>query len=231
MRQEINTFSPWIKKMSEEHHFPSAQSSPKARAYRLSILRKMAGLRLIELSQKYDIGYTTVRQWEKGQSPLSTRGAKLIVEAMRQEGIECTPSWLLLGSGNPPTYINQQTVTPLPGAPIVEQEIALFRNSHLNALILEIHDDAMHPFLSPGDRVGGVCLEKSEFDLMDGQYCIVESEADGCICRWTQKIPNTDLFNFQCLNLSTKLKNPVALKTNKIIKAAPMIRLWKQQKR
>ncbi len=215
--------------MSQKYSFPEMESSPSARAHRLSILRKMAGLGYAAISKKYKIGYSTLRQWEKGQRNLSTNGAKLIVDAMKQEGIECTLPWLLHGSGEAPSYINQKDITVLPNASFLEQEIALFRSGHLNAIVLDIKDDAMYPFLVIGDQVGGICLDRDQFEKMDGKYCIIESKTHGQFCRWAQKIPHTDLFNFQCLNLSSKVKNPITLKADKIIKAAPIIRFWKQE--
>lgn len=216
--------------MPKKYPFSSPQSSLEARAERLAILRNMAGLKLVELSKKYHMGYTTVREWENGTRILSSRGAKIIVEAMKQEGIDCALSWLLHGSGNAPTFINQKSDIFSPNVPMLEQEMALFRSGRLNAITLHIKDDAMYPFLAIGDQVGGICLDRDEFKLLDAQYCIIESKTHGSICRWVQKIAHTDLFNCQCINLSTKLKNPVTLKMDEIIKAAPVIRFWKKER-
>jgi transcriptional regulator with XRE-family HTH domain len=213
--------------MAEKYTLAPSQSSVD-RADRLATLRNMAGLSITDLSKKYNIGYTTLREWEKGIRPLSPKGAKLIVEAMKQEGIDCTLAWLLHGSGEVPTYINKKSNIPFFSTSMLEHEIALFRGSYLNAIILTIQDDAMRPFVSAGDQVGGICTEKIE--LFENEYCIIESKVYGSFCRWVQKIPHDHLFICQAINLPTDSENPIILKPDEVIKAAPVLRVWKKER-
>jgi DNA-binding transcriptional regulator YiaG len=207
-----------------------SDSSAQARAERVSHVRKMAGLSFIQLSKKYKVGYSTIRQWEgQGNRQLSSKGAQILVELLKQEGIQCDTGWLLHGLGNPPFYLNNPNDS-LNNPSLLEQEIAQFKNHYQNTVILKIDDDAMLPFIIPGDYVGGICLNRDHFELMDAQYCIVESKSHGLFCRWAQKVSHCDWFNFLCVNLSTKLKNPVSINSDKIIKVAPVIRVWKQNR-
>lgn len=215
--------------MSKNHPLKPSQSTGETRAERLAIVRDMAGLKLVELAKSCHMGYTTLREYEKGTRLLSPKKAKTIIEVLKHEGVDCTLAWLLHGSGNFPTFVNQTSDNSASNISILEQEIVLFRNGHPNTIVLSIKDDAMYPFLSIGDQVGGICLNPDEFDLMDDQYCIIESKTYGSICRWVQKITHTDLFNCQAINLSTKFKKPITLKMDQIIKAAPVIRFWKKK--
>jgi DNA-binding transcriptional regulator YiaG len=209
---------------------PISDSSSEARAERVAYVRKMAGLSFVQLSKKYKIGYSTIRQWEgQGDRQLSSKGAQILVEIMKQEGIQCDAAWLLHGLGSLPSYLHTPT-DPKESASFLDQEMVQFKNHYRNAIILKIEDDAMLPFITQGDYVGGICLDRDNFELMDGQYCIVDSKAHGLFCRWAQKVPPSDWFNFFCVNLSTKLKNPITINAEKIIKVAPVIRVWKQNR-
>lgn len=215
--------------MTQNIGLSAPDSSPQAKADRVAYLRKMAGLSFAQLSQKYKVGYSTIRQWEgQGGRQLSSKGAQILVEIMKQEGVQCDSGWLLHGLGNLPSYLHTP-IDPGSSTSLLKQEMAQFKNHYRNSFILKIEDDAMLPFLSPSDHVGGVCLNRNRFELMDGQYCIVESKAHGIFCRWAQKV-HPDLFNFLCVNLSTKLKNPITIEADKIIKVAPVTRVWKQDR-
>ena len=85
----------------------SKKVSAKERGKRLRLIRKMSSLTLDELSSKYNLGISTIKYWECAKSQgLSSKGAKKIVTAMQNEGIQCSYMWLMYGVGLPPQFID-----------------------------------------------------------------------------------------------------------------------------
>ena len=83
------------------------RSSAKERGKRLRLVRKMSGLTLNDLSTKYDFGASTIKYWECAKcNGLSAKGAKKIIAAIQNEGVQCSFMWLMYGIGSPPQFID-----------------------------------------------------------------------------------------------------------------------------
>ena len=82
------------------------KASPKERGKRLRVVRKMSGMTLSDLAQKFALGVSTIKYWEcvKNQG-LSSKGAKKIIKAMQTQGIQCSYMWLMYGVGLPPQFL------------------------------------------------------------------------------------------------------------------------------
>src|SRR3990167_671549 len=70
------------------------------RLRRARILAGIATRREFEI--KYQISANTLQGWEQGKNPLSKKGAKRIIEALKTEGVICSLEWLMNGTGVPP---------------------------------------------------------------------------------------------------------------------------------
>ncbi|MCL5260076.1 MAG: hypothetical protein M1561_00110 [Gammaproteobacteria bacterium] len=214
-------------------------SSPKARGKRLRLLRRMSGLTLNQLADKYDIGISTIKYWECAKSEgLSAKGAKKILSAMLQEGINVSFMWLMYGVGLPPHFIdarfcNQELTNSLNNSSSLESEasitdeISLFCNKIPNSITLTIFDDSMEPLFTSGDGVGGKRLYGSDLTKAIGKNCIIETADNQIICRKIAQGNGAENFNLFSINPHT-VANPPFLYDVKIVSAAPIVRIWKR---
>ena len=209
---------------------------------RLRRARILAGLSTRrEFEQKHDISANTLQGWEQGKNPLSIKGARRVAEALKKEGLICTIEWLVHGTGMPPrpfemaqaglreelhrdeslVEFNQREEQ------IIYREIQLFRQQTPNAIVLTIADDAMEPYYSIGDYIGGVQVFENEISHYVNSVCVLELENNLILPRYLQqgKAPNS--FTASCTNPQTTA-SPLNIYNAKIISAAPII--WHRRK-
>ena len=212
--------------------------SPRERGERLRILRKMSGLTIHKLAEKYGVGSSTIKYWECGRDKgLSAKGARKIIESMRQEGVYCTFMWLMHGVGMHPQIIDvRQSAstkqvaamnTTLEEETAISQEIHLFCSKTANAVTLVIYDDGMEPLYTIGDTIGGNRLPMSEVAKAIGKNCIIETEDKQVICRRLARGNTPDAFILCSVNPQTT-SLPPNLYDVKIISVAPISRVWKR---
>jgi HTH-type transcriptional regulator, cell division transcriptional repressor len=215
-----------------------SKSSAKERGKRLRLIRKMSGLTLDELAKKYHFGISTVKYWECAKNQgLSPKGAKKIIIAMQNQGVQCSYMWLMHGIGLPPQFIDlrvaAQTKKPYIDQNSYEeeksigQEISLFCEKIIDAISLNIFDDGMEPVYSVGDSIGGKRLYGNDLIKSIGKNCIIETIDHQILCRRVARGNNNDSFNLYCLNPHT-IANPPHIYDAKILSAAPISRVWKR---
>lgn len=215
------------------------RSSAKERGKRLRLVRKMSGLTLDELSSKYSLGISTIKYWECAKNQgLSSKGAKKIIVAMQNEGVQCSYMWLMHGIGLPPQFIDVRCSKNIKNLGIVEHssyederaiesEINLFCDKIGAAITLTIFDDGMEPFYSVSDGVGGRRLYGEDLAKAVGKDCIVETVDHQLLCRRVAQGNEPTNFNLYCINPNT-LANPPHLYGVKLLSAAPVCRVWKR---
>jgi HTH-type transcriptional regulator, cell division transcriptional repressor len=214
-------------------------STPKSRGQRLRFLRKMSGLTLQKLAQKYDIGMSTIKYWECAVNEgLSAKGAKKIISAMQKEGIQCSFMWLMHGVGTLPHILDVRCAshTPPPiddnDSSLIEEisvanEIEFFCNKIADAVTLAVFDDGMHPHYAHGDNVGGKRLYGENINSALGKHCIVETEDNQIFCRKVAPGSEPGKYNVYCVNPNTSV-NPPNLYDVKLVSVAPISRVWKK---
>lgn len=215
------------------------RSSAKERGKRLRLVRKMTGLTLDELSSKYNFGISTIKYWECAKNQgLSSKGAKKIITAMQDEGVQCSYMWLMHGIGLPPQFldvhynlgakniigIEQSTFEEEKS---IEHEIKLFCEKIYNAIALTIFDDGMEPFYSVSDGVGGKRLYGEELVKAVGKNCIVETVDHQLLCRRVAEGTSPDNFNLYCINPNTIVSPPHIYDVG-LLSAAPISRIWRR---
>jgi transcriptional regulator with XRE-family HTH domain len=215
------------------------QSSPKARGKRLRLVRKMSGLTLNELAKKYQLSISTIKYWECAKNQgLSSKGAKRIITAMQNQGVQCSYMWLMHGIGLPPQFLDVRfsdntkkiphiNETTFEEEKTISQEIALFCEKIVDAITLTVFDDGMEPVYSVGDGVGGKRLYGEELAKVIGKNCIVETDDHQLLCRRVAQGSESDNFNLYCVNPYTAA-NPPHLYEIKLLSAAPISRVWKR---
>lgn len=210
---------------------------------RLRRARILAGISTRrEFEKKYQISANTLQGWEQGKNPLSKKGAKRIIEALKAEGLICSLEWLIHGTGVPPrafemtnnvltssadmeNFFNQVN---LQEEQAIYQELQTFKSNNNNAIIITISDDAMEPQFRAGDYVGGVRLSRSEdIQLYCGQPCIVELADHTIIPRTVHVDVETGGYTLSCTNFQSK-NPPLNIFNAKVLSAAPI--LWHRKK-
>lgn len=209
---------------------------------RLRRARLLAGLNTRrEFELKHRISSNTLQGWEQNKNPLSAKGAKRIVEALKKEGLLCSSEWLIYGNGMPPRpfeMMNAGIAEPMRDNQTLSElnlreeeaiytETQAFKNQQANTIIISISDDAMTPYYSIGDHIGGVQIDNRDMDQFLGQACIVELENNFILPRVIQAGNRPGLYNLSCTNPHTNA-SPLNFYNSKVISAAPIV--WHRRK-
>lgn len=210
---------------------------------RLRRARILAGISTRrEFEKKYLISANTLQGWEQGKNPLSKKGAKRILEALKNEGLICSLEWLMNGVGVPPRPF-EMTRSDAPFATDLDnflnslrlqeeqsiyQELQAFKTNNPNSIIITISDDAMEPQFRSGDYIGGVRLTKPEdIQQYTGQPCIVELADHTITPRYLHADTEAGTYTLSCTNFQSK-HAPLNIFNAKIMSAAPI--LWHRKK-
>lgn len=210
---------------------------------RLRRARILAGISTRrEFEKKYHISANTLQGWEQGKNPLSKKGAKRVIEALKSEGLICAMEWLMDGKGMPPRPFemlnpritsNQASGEPLTDINLDEetaiyQELQIFKSHNPNPIIITISDDSMQPQFHPGDYIGGTRLCTPEaIAPYFGQACIVELSDHTILPRYIHPGTKSNTYTLSCTNHQSRM-GPLNIFDTTIISAAPI--LWHRRK-
>ena len=209
---------------------------------RLRRARILAGISTRrEFEEKHQISANTLQGWEQGKNPLSQKGARRVINALKEEGLICTVEWLINGTGMPPRQYeamnagirkelqqnNSIMEHNLHEEETIYKESQLFRQNNPNAIVLTVADDAMEPYYSVGDYIGGIQLFNQEIRSYTNTICILEMENNFILPRLLQPGQKPNTFTAACTNFKTKA-TPLNIFNVKIISAAPI--LWHRRK-
>jgi transcriptional regulator with XRE-family HTH domain len=157
----------------------------KRTAERIKAARSIAGYSERKaFCLKFGFPHATLEAWERGKNPLTSKGAKRLVEVLRGVGIYCSEEWLREGSGLSPRPL-QELSEDLGGASsesfamlsknlAVAKEISTFITLNKAAVVTLVTDDAMLPFYKTGDYVGGIKYEGDQISKALNKKCIIE---------------------------------------------------------
>jgi transcriptional regulator with XRE-family HTH domain len=210
---------------------------------RLRRARILAGITTRrEFEKKYQISANTLQGWEQGKNPLSKKGAKRIIEALKTEGVICSLEWLMNGTGVPPRPFEMNQANMISNSDLenlltqinlqeeqaIYQELQTFKSNNPNPIIITVSDDAMTPQFHPGDYIGGIRLNKAE-DIAAhlGEPCIVELADHTILPRYIHADPESGTYTLSCTNHQSRT-SPLNIFNARIISAAPI--LWHRRK-
>ncbi len=211
---------------------------------RLRRARILAGISTRrEFEKKYQISANTLQGWEQGKNPLSKKGARRVIEALKIEGLICSMDWLMNGNGMPPRpfeMINPGLIssdndmeTALTKANLSEEqaiyeELQAFKTHNPNPIIITVSDDTMAPQYHSGDYVAGTRIcNFSEIALYFGRACIVELEDHTILPRYVHPGTEPGTVTLSCTNYQSK-NTPLNIFNTKVISVAPI--LWHRKK-
>lgn len=161
----------------------TAQEILETPAQRLKYIRALLRLTRAYLHKHYGLPEVTLKSWENGTAKLTPTGAQRCVEIYRNEGLILSEDWILEGVGlDPKSTITVSDYFSTPSNTIIsveDDEVAMlrdanaFKESHSNAVVMLVPNDAMLPLFSPGDYVGGkLRTGRAITDAID-KVCIV----------------------------------------------------------
>ncbi|MBV52837.1 MAG: hypothetical protein CL816_02080 [Coxiellaceae bacterium] len=210
---------------------------------RVKRARVLAGITTRKLfEKKHGISANTLQGWEQGKNPLSKKGANRIVESLKKEGLICSTEWLLTGDGMPPRsyeslnsglnesahQANETLVQQnLKEEELIYKEVQLFKQNNPNAIVISITDNAMEPYFSCGDYIGGIRIPNNKIPLYVNQLCIVELENNLILPRYLQKSPAEGRFTVSSTNPKATTP-PLNYYNTKVIAIAPIV--WQRKK-
>ena len=211
---------------------------------RLRRARILAGIATRrEFEKKYQISANTLQGWEQGKNPLSKKGARRIIEALKTEGLICSMEWLMNGAGMPPRPFemvnpgfissdndmeNALTKANLHEEQAIYEELQAFKAHNPNPIIITISDDTMEPQYHSGDYIAGTRIcNPSEMVIYYGQACIVELEDHTIMPRYVHPGTEPGTVTLSCTNYQSK-NPPLNIFNIKVISIAPI--LWHRRK-
>ena len=220
----------------------SVEETLNSSGERLRRARILAGISTRrEFEEKHKISANTLQGWEQGKNPLSQKGAKRIIAALKQEGLICTTEWLINGSGMPPRPFETLNAgireelredfslieSNIQEEKAIYSEVQLFRKNNPHSIVLTISDDSMEPYFKIGDYVGGIQLLDHEVNSYIGKICIVELENNFIIPRYLQKGKDSNRYTVSSTNPNAS-SSPLNIYNTKVISAAPIV--WHRRK-
>lgn len=210
------------------------------RADRLKIARKLTGLTLEEIPEKFGISKHTFYAWESGRNPIRDKSIPKIINALRQVGVYCTSEWLMQGEGASPRFRNEIPIEENDSSEIIKKEIPekipsvyaemaifseikTFQKVNKNSEVKIITDDAMMPLYAPGEYVGGICFFREDIDKKAlNTNCIVQMQDGSYHVRHLSKGELPGTYDLSALNCNSKVTKCV-LSNVSILSAAPII--------
>lgn len=218
---------------------PTPEEACQERSKRLKLARKLTGITLEEVPEKFGISKHTFYAWESGRNPIRDKAVHKIITALRQAGVYCTAEWLVHGTGLSPRFMYEVSAASEAMHPTqdnateeweqfsdelaVLSEIKVFQKVNQNAEVRFITDDGMMPTYSPGEYVGGICFQGDELTAIAlNTHCIVELINGTCLIRHLSQGSRPGVYNLSCLNTQARVSHHV-LYDVELLKAAPII--------
>lgn len=223
--------------MSQDAENDTLKEGPALRAERLKRIRHLSNLSRKDLCKDNDLNANTLKGWEIGRyGGLTVKGSEKVLERVADEGVCCTPEWLLFEIGKGPTVIGDYTkmkemkalaAINLPRVfsneeQQIAEEMALFRSHYKNTLDIIVDDDGMLPFYRIGDRLAGVPVFEKNIATLIEEHCIVVTEGGETFLRKIRQGSKDDTFNLTCINTETSVNEPI-LYDVKLVAAAAVI--------
>ncbi|MBS0272560.1 MAG: helix-turn-helix transcriptional regulator [Proteobacteria bacterium] len=202
-------------------------------AERLKAARSMAGYAERKaFGAKFDIPLATLEAWERGKNPLTLKGARRIVQALKSVGVYSSEEWLMTGKGFSPRPLEEISVEFELDSPHslktleknlkIAKELSTFTTLNDEAIVTIIRDDLMLPFYAEGDYVGGVKLPESAFHKALDRRCIVEFPNGQTTVRYVSKGKDFLHYNISAINKNAKA-TPMTTENVKVASVAPII--------
>ena len=202
----------------------NVKSNPESVGNRLKSARMLSGLTRKAFAAKSKISAATLRIWEEpgeNRQGLSIKGAERIVIALNHCNVHCSKEWLLTGNSIGPKFIsNTFSFDDIPDdkeswseEEAIIKDIESFKNNNPNSIICMITDNAMSPYFSVGDYVGGCLKYGEDIKKLVGLNCVVSLE-DRNIVRRITAFGGGNSYTLTVINYDKNIENPILTDIN-----------------
>ena len=205
----------------------------KKTAERIKAARSLAGFAERKaFCLKFELPLATLEAWERGKNPLTLKGAKRIVEALKSVNVYCSEQWLMDGSGFSPRPLDEislelslappKILGSLEGNFKIAKELSTFKTLNQGAIVTIVTDNGMTPFFEEGDYVGGIKYQGSALEKALNKRCIIElAHGDMVVRILTQGQKGT--FTLKKANPATDQSSEESEENIEILSVAPII--------
>lgn len=223
--------------MTADMHPEEIKSSRQARAKRLKRLRKITGLSRQEFTKRYGISRGTMQNWETARfGGLTEKGAKLVLNAFRQEGVHCSFEWLMYGVGLGPQlsenlYVESSANDEANRSPsqreyseeeVIAKELEKFKQLNVDTIDMVVEDDGMWPQYRSGEHIAGRKIYGKDIDRIINRDCIVETQSGQIMLRFVREGSRPGVYTLLCINPKTSVAAPIQYDVA-LTSAAPVV--------
>ena len=215
--------------MSEKPDQDLDPGHKQVRGKRVKSLRQLTQLSRRAFAERYGIPAPTLQNWEDAKgNGLSEKGARNIVQVLKEAGIYCSVDWLMYGIGSGPQLqekryeINEPLLDEgyVQDNNRIEEELSLFRKHYPNAIEFVVPDDSMEPCFTKDEWVAGVRYQATELYKVIGKVCIVLTKDGRMALREVRCSDIPGRYTLACLKIS---KAKPFLYDVELVYAAPVI--------
>lgn len=194
---------------------------------RIRQTRRMLNLTRKEMCESYYIEKQTLLLWELGHVSITDKAIHQCVQIFLKEGAKVTFDWLKYNKGDEP-LIFKNTPTLCVNKHFYEKDSILpefrffldveaYQQNNKDAIIHQVKNKAMLPYLDIGDVVAGHPLPKDQYAKANGKMCIVSIENEKFLVRNFFRKHNKYILTAE--NASAKVITPLPLKDPPLIVA------------
>lgn len=215
----------------------SSEQLADDRAKRIYHLRKtVLKLSRAAFGKKHDIPSGSLQNWEDVRyGGLTELGARKLIKAFNEEGIECDINWLLYGKGDEPVVHTWAGKVSVPGASklsasltgtpddiALAEELKTFYKFHQNVVDTIISDNSLQPFYLKGYHVAGEKLFNNDINKAIGMDCIVQLQTGEILVRHLTKGTKSEHYTLICTNKQGD-EAKYNIENTKLFSVAPII--------
>lgn len=187
---------------------------------RIRHCRRLTGLSRKEFCERHNLAVNTYSLWERGEVTITEKNVLFCTQAFLSEGIHCSSQWLLHEEGQKPEMISSNNrhapekfferafdnVSPEISTFL---DVKAYQRNNPGAVVHQVKNKAMLPFIRVGDFVGGIPLEKDKLHFAHREICILEMEPKRYIVRVLHKQKNN--YVLIASNTSASVVSPLIL--------------------
>jgi len=178
---------------------PASAKNVEERGQRVRYIRdRLLGFSREQFCYHSNISVHSLKAWELAWGGgLTENGAKKLVQHAKTLGIYASVAWLLHGIGNTPALITKNFNICEEEVEHIAKELLVFKELP-GSIDMLIQDDAMAPYLHPGNYVAGIIVDDLEKALDNA--CIIVDTDNNYYVRLLKQGDKADHYHLSCLN-------------------------------
>lgn len=167
---------------------------------RITYCRNLLGISRREFVEAIgDLSLPTLSRWELNYTEISKPKVEILVNFLKQSGIDVGVEWILTENGQAPINRNLVDFEKLNFDEISYITLSNLKNQIENFEIYQINSNFFEPVIYYGDYIGG--LPHSNFEMLTNKLCFIIQN----------KLVSIGIFNFEHMNISNIYKQTIKI--------------------